>query len=399
MSPQNIEKPKFLLALLHIAFFVSGIATVLIGQVLPILSKKLALDDAQASYFFTFQFSGSLLGTFLTNWFGKNNKFLFAANLGCFLMAGGIAFLNADSYAVCLFAFFLNGIGIGLTLPSINMLVLEFNTERSGSALSILNVFWGLGAIVSQPFIDFFARGTNIFAPMVMISGALVLTGAAIIFQPAGIERKPKTADDAAEDYKTPIWSNPVAWAIAFFNFVHVGFESAIGGWLKTYTQRLEESAHRLEPIALYFLFFVLGRAAAPVFFRFLDENKMLLLGLLIILLGMIVLLAAQSVVILSVSATFLGFGTSWIFPTNVSRFTKIFGASASRRATPLFLAGTLGATFTTWFVGYLSNVYDNNLRVGMIVLLVSILILIGLQIVLSLRKTNTPPSRVNLNL
>lgn len=389
MSPQNTEKPKFLLALLHVAFFVSGISTVLIGQVLPILAAKLALNDAQASYFFTFQFSGSLFGTFLTNWCGKNNKFLFASYFGCFLMAGGVALLNADSYPVCLAGFFLNGIGIGLTLPSINMLVLELNTERAGSALSILNFFWGLGAILSQPFVDFLSRGANIFTPTLVLSAVLASVGAAIIFQPAPIEKKSFAGEKSSAADDVPIWTNPVAWAIAVFNFVHVGFESAMGGWLKTYTQRLENAPHRFEPIFLYFLFFVAGRAVAPVFFRFLNENKILLFGLLLILLGMIVLLSAESIALLSLGASICGFGTSWIFPTNVSRFSKIFGASASRRATPLFLCGTLGATFTTWIIGYISNVYENNLRSGMFVLLGSVIILIAVQIALSLKKTS----------
>ena len=47
-SPKNRD----LSILLHIVFFVSGIATVLIGQVLPILSAGFALNDLQASFFF-----------------------------------------------------------------------------------------------------------------------------------------------------------------------------------------------------------------------------------------------------------------------------------------------------------------------------------------------------------
>jgi len=60
----------------------------------------------------------------------------------------------------------------------------------------------------------------------------------------------------------------------------------------------------------------------------------------------------------------------------------KIFGASATQRWTPLFVAGNLNGAFTTWLVGYVStNYYD--LRLGMFVLLINCLILIGLQIFL----------------
>jgi MFS transporter, FHS family, glucose/mannose:H+ symporter len=389
MLPTNSSTTRVLKILLHAGFFASGIATVIIGQLLPILKDKFALNDEQLGNFFPAQFAGSLIGTFLTNWFGKRNRFLLASLTGCLLMGTGVLILNTGSYELCLLGFFVNGLGIGLTLPSINMLILELNAERSAAALSVLNFFWGVGAIISQPFVDFFARGTNILTPTVVLSVVLFAIGISLALMPKEIEQKPIAGEEEEIDFSVPIWTKPVAWMIAGFNFIHVGFESAMGGWLKTYTQRVEAGAalNFLPPIFLFFVFFVVGRGVAPLFFRYFDENKMLFLSLLTILLGMGILLSAQSVWLLSVGASIAGFGTSSVFPTNMSRFTKTFGASASRRMTPFFICGTLGATFTTWFIGYVSNRFDNDLRSGMFILLGSILILIVLQIVLAGRN------------
>jgi MFS transporter, FHS family, glucose/mannose:H+ symporter len=389
MPPVNSNTLRVLKILLHAGFFVSGIATVIIGQLLPILKEKFVLNDGQLGNFFPAQFAGSLIGTFLTNWFGKRNRFLLASLLGCLLMGAGVLMLNFGSYELCLLGFFVNGLGIGLTLPSINMLILELNPERSAAALSVLNFFWGVGAIISQPFVDFFARGTNILTPTAALSIVLFIIGLALALMPQDIEQKPVAGEAEEVDFSIPIWTNPVAWMIAGFNFIHVGYESAMGGWLKTYTQRVEDGAamNLLPPITLYFVFFVVGRGAAPLFFRFLNENKMLFLGLLTILLGMGILLSARSVWLLSVGASIAGFGTSSVFPTNMSRFTKTFGASASRRMTPFFICGTLGAAFTTWFIGYVSNRFDNDLRSGMLILMGSVLVLIVLQIILQFQK------------
>ncbi|HLM00639.1 MAG TPA: hypothetical protein VK400_06255, partial [Pyrinomonadaceae bacterium] len=57
-------------------------------------------------------------------------------------------------------------------------------------------------------------------------------------------------------------------------------------------------------------------------------------------------------------------------------------GGSATRRATPLFISGTLGSALTTWLIGYVSTNYQ-NLRIGMFVLLASCLFLICLQVFL----------------
>ena len=375
--------------LLHIVFMLSGIATVLIGQVLPLIARQFSLNDLQLSYLFPVQFAGSLLGTFLTSQFATRNRFLLATVIGCFLMSGGVLLMNVDSFSVCLTGFFINGLGVGLTLPSINMLILALNPERSGAALSLLNFFWGVGAIICKPFVDFFSGGTSIFVTTAILAGLLIAAGVFLIIVP-GV-REPKLPDEPESGQELqPIWTTPIAWAIAFFNFIHVGFESGMGGWLTTYTGRIDSQSSSVffSPTLLFFLFFVIGRGAAPIFFRYLNENKMLLLGLSTIAAGMIVTLSADSVLILGIGAAIAGFGTSWIFPTNVARFYNIFGAASTRRATPLFLCGTLGAASVTWLIGGLSNWYG-DLRAGMVVLLLSVMMLIGLQIILSLTGQN----------
>ena len=380
--------PRLVKFTLHVIFFLSGIATVLIGQVLPVMARHFTLNDLQAGFFFPIQFAGSLIGTYLTSQFGKRNNFLAAAVLGSILMGGGVLMMNIDSFSVCLIGFFINGLGIGLTLPSINMLILELNPESPASALSVLNFCWGLGAILSKPFVDLLSTADNVGLTTYVLAAPL-LAAALLLFVAVG-ERKPSPllTFDTSDAEPVPIWTMPIAWAIAAFNFVHVGFESSMGGWLTTYTGRLDGQPlfAWLSPTLLYFLFFVLGRGVAPALFRFLNENKMLMFGLLVILAGMIVTLSAGSVINLSLGASLAGFGTSWIFPTNVSRFSRFFGPTATRRATPLFIAGTLGSAASTWLIGFISD-RTGSLRSGMVVLVVSVLLLIVLQIGLSLRR------------
>jgi len=388
MPAENQSSYRALRILLHVLFFLSGTATVFIGPALPVLASLYALNDAQVSYFFPAQFAGSLTGTFLTSQFGKRNNFRAAAILGSLLMTAGLVMMNFGSLPMCLIGFAVNGTGIGLTLPSINMLVLEMDPENASSSLNILNFFWGVGAIVCTPFVGILSRGTNILWPTAILAVLLLITAVSMFFTPHGQEGRPEPEPGALEEEAVPIWSNPVAWAIALFNFVHVGFESGMGGWLPTYTGRLEGQSitHLLSPTLIFFLFFVLGRGVAPLFFKFLNENKMLLLGLFIVLGGMGVLLFAGDVLTLSAGAMVCGFGTSWLFPTNVSRFSKTFGPTATRRATPLFILGTLGAASTTWLIGILSNYY-NDLRSGMFILLLSVILLLVIQAGLSLRK------------
>jgi fucose permease len=189
------------------------------------------------------------------------------------------------------------------------------------------------------------------------------------------------------------IWTTSAAWAIAAFNFIHVGFESGMSGWLTTYAERLDSTTAQaaiFTPTFLYFLFFVIGRAIAPLFLRFLDEDKMLIAGLVTILLGMIVAIIANDIRVMAIGSSIAGLGTSSVFPTNVARFYRIFGSGAMRRATPLFLCGTLGGATVTYSIGYLSHRFL-NLRIGMFILLFNVIALIVIQSVLMLKTAGKP--------
>jgi fucose permease len=387
--------------LLHIIFFLSGIATVLIGPILPVLARHFTLSDLQVSFFFPAQFAGSVCGTLLSSRFAKANNYLSAAMLGGVAMGCGELLLNFDSYGVCIAGFMFVGLGVGLTLPSINMMVVEINPERAAAALSVLNFCWGLGAIISKPFVDLFSTADNLGLTTVLLAVPL-LVFSVLLRVAAGPVRRTTSQLPASENEDTqagsprsddvPIWRTPLAWAIALFNFIHVGFESGMGGWLTTYTGRLEGEpvVHWLSPTLLYFSLFVIGRGIAPVLFRYLNENKMLFLGLGVVLAGMVLTLSAGTVIMLSLGSAIAGFGTSWIFPTNVARFSKTFGPAANRRATPLFVCGTFGAALATWLIGFLSD-RAGSLRAGMFVLIVSIVLLIALQIAFSIRTPSRP--------
>jgi fucose permease len=370
--------------ILHVIFFLSGLATVLIGQVLPILARQFSLNDLQSSYFFPAQFAGSILGTLLSGHFARRGGQILATLLGGLAMAIGLAMMNIDLYQACLVAFFINGTGIGLTLPSINMTIVELNTHRTAAALSILNFCWGVGAIISKPFVDLLSPADSVGATTIVLAGTILLPTLLLLFSKK--DRSTKIGDRKETESDLPIWTSSLAWLIALFNFIHVGFESGMGGWLTTYTERLDggTSVGWLSPTLLYFSFFVIGRGFAPFLFKRLDEAKMLFLGLSIVLAGVATVLFATDVSLLSVGAIVTGFGTSWIFPANVSRFSHAFGKAALRNATPLFICGTFGAASVTWLIGYVSE-QSGNLRSGMFVLAASIVLLITLQTILSI--------------
>jgi fucose permease len=131
----------------------------------------------------------------------------------------------------------------------------------------------------------------------------------------------------------------------------------------------------------------VIGRGIAPAFFRYLTENQVLFLDLVLMLAGMLIMLSAGSLWWLGAGAALSGFGTSSVFPTNISRFTNSFGPTATRRAVPLFICGTLGGATVTWMIGFVSD-QAGNLRAGMFALIACVAVLLVIQVFLSTRPT-----------
>ncbi|MCY7374538.1 MAG: MFS transporter, partial [Pyrinomonadaceae bacterium] len=374
---------KRLGVLLHAGFLVIGILTVLLGQILPFLTKELAITDEQAGYLFVAQFVGSLTGAFSYNRTIKTfgyPKMLFG---GFCLMAAGCFGLNVGSWFGCLAAIFIYGIGIGATIPAVNLLIIELNHERTSSASNIINFFWGIGAISCKPFVDFIGSPKSILLPTILLGIAFLLVGAAILFSNYR-EISAANADDF-DAVPIKIWTQPTAWLLAVFNFVHVGIESSVAGWLTTYEIRLTDATFNrwISAALVYFLLLVIGRGIAPLFFRFWRDNVVMFGSLIVMTGGILLILLTEDFTSLTVGAAILGFGTASVFPMNIARFMKFFGADATKNATPLFVMGSFGGAFATWFIGFTSTNF-NSLRAGFSVILISCLSLLVLQIVLS---------------
>ncbi|MCS6873656.1 MAG: MFS transporter [Pyrinomonadaceae bacterium] len=368
---------KFQKLLLYFLFFLVGISTVLIGQVLPFISARFLLTDAQSSKFFIAHFAGSILGILVYEFIVKSRSFLLVIRIGCVCAAVGVILLNSEFQFICSAGFFLNGVCTGANIPAINMLMAKVNPSNTVSSLSFLNFFWGVGAITCQPFIYAFADEGSLLVPTTLLSVLYLLACVFLRNSPKGERERKRIASFGFRE----IWSNPISWLIAFFNFAHVGLESGIGGWLTTYSERFY--AESLSATPVFFTFFVLGRLLAPISVRFCPERLFVLISLLILNAGLLLILISEKSLFLG--ASICGIGASAIFPANMARFTKIFAPSATKNAAPLFIMGSLGGIITNTLIGIASD-YFESLVYGILILVFNAFILTIIELLLLFR-------------
>jgi fucose permease len=367
-------------------FFVIGVVTVLLGQVLPILSSRLGLNDAQAGSLFIAQFAGSLVGTLISGKVAGRYGFVFTTLIGLIAMIIGLPGLNFHDFYFCWMAIFIYGIGLGLTIPAINLLTIEITpAARQTSSINLINFAWGVGAICSQPFVAIVARGDSLAAVTIILAFALLLL--AVCFLTATRNLGDQRVDQPTSGPDEPIWNRPSSWLFILFGFFVIGIESGLGGWLTTYSGSLRNGGPFINLTVLFFAFLVFGRGVASVISRRMSESALISICSITLLVGIFLIVFGESAAM--IGAAVAGFGTSAIFPTNMVRFTRVFGPNATRNATPLFISGICGSASLSWLTGFVSTQYG-SLRIGIAVLLVAAVSVLLLQtaIVVTFRRT-----------
>jgi FHS family glucose/mannose:H+ symporter-like MFS transporter len=381
IQPNTSGNHFILLLLIHGGFVLIGIVTTLLGVIMPALSARLNLNDAQSGTLFTAQFAGSLFGTLISGFLWKRFGFLIVLFAGLTLMTVGIlglGWVNRQTVAPCIF---LSGIGIGLTIPTSNLLVAALNPDRQAAALNILNFAWGGGALLSPTFFGLLGTQQDIRLPIGFLSGSLLLTALCFLLFSFVPLTSAHSDTPNLQTNSTKIWRTPFAVLTAVLLFFYVGTESSLSGWISAYSLRLAAAEATLWTPATFAFWtaFLLGRLFAPLGLRRVNASVYVLFSLLIAALGMFFLLATTQIIFVIIGVILVGLGLAPVFPTVLAEFTGHFGESGARAANWLFIGSTFGGASLTWSVGFLSNAFG-SLRIGFIVIFFCCLLMIALQ-------------------
>ncbi|MEK6320838.1 MAG: MFS transporter [Acidobacteriota bacterium] len=366
--------------LLHIGFVLIGIVNTLLGPILPLLSARWRLDDAGAGALFFVQSAGAIVGSALSGLLIKRFGFLPLLVAGFGSMAASTACLGFEPWVVGVLSISGTGLSLGLTIPTINLLISELNIGRRAAALNLLNLAWGVGAVSGPVLVPTLSRSVGLTFALLCVAAPLIVIGILIgrstVLLPVAVKAGEATISGAMR-----LWMTPYALLTAALVFVNIGTESATGGWIASYVQRLGPSSQLSWAVApsLFWAGLLAGRGAAPFVLRRVRETRMVLLGMFVAVSGLVVILLGTTIVPVLIGVGLTGLGLAPVFPTTIALFTERFGHDASRLTGTLFILAGLGAAVFPWFVGLASSHYG-ALRAGLVVPLVGGLVMIVLQ-------------------
>lgn len=363
------HSPRFVHAALFAGFIVTGMVCTLLGPVLPIFIGRWNLNDSQAGLFFTTQFGGSVFGVGLSSYLLAAKGYRSALVLGFLLMAAGVAALNTPNEHVALLATAAFGLGFGVAIPATNLCVAEISGARRSAALNILNMAWGIGAILC-PILILAGLKVNRFseATFAVALAALLLS---TLFGAMKFHDKKHSGDPSVEEAARTGNANvhplhvPIALAMLFY--LYIGTESGISGWAAEQALRAGTgSSSTLAPM-FFWAGLLSGRGICAAFLSGVKENLLVISGLLLSALGTTCLLLASSRWLIASGVVLAGLGLAGIYPMFIAWLSKWYGERARRLGGVMFSLAALGGATVPWIIGVVSQ-KSHSLRIGLLV-------------------------------
>jgi FHS family glucose/mannose:H+ symporter-like MFS transporter len=365
-----------------IAFVPTGVVNVLLGPLLPALSARWSLNDAQAGELFTAQFLASTIGVLCSGALVPRFGYRAVIALGLTFMSIGVSTVPLGVWPVGIASISLYGMGFGLTIPAANLLVADANPDRKAAALNLLNFAWSIGAVACPFLVGHFMRIARTSQFLYALGAAIVLVAVLLAAAPYARPVVPSQEASRQRQRVFPLLLSPSAIALGALFFVYVGTENAVGGWLASYAQRLaaNPSSNWITTPAYFYGTLLLGRLLIPLLLRTLHELKTARIGIAVALSGVVLLLVSRSVLAARFSAAVIGIGLAGIYPITVAQLSNTFGVAANTLGSVMFALAGLGAACVPWMVGALSTEFS-SLKLALTVPLAGCAIMLALYL------------------
>lgn len=363
-----------------LAIFVYGMVASMLGTINPGLAARFQLDNVQTSYIALAQGIGLVIASVsvgpLLDKKGKKVGLLIG------LSAVTVALLilaNADGYFPMLFSMALMGLGGGITITAANALGSDVSETRRASVLNFLNVFVGLGGLLT-PFVAGNLLSGD--AKKIAYCGA-ALSFVALLFQFA--VKLPGRTHSAAAPASSRVFKEPLLYGVALTVLLYTACEFAIWNWLpKFLVAQGVPQTQALNILALGFaLALLLGRVAiTPVLIKVppLAVLPVCSIGMAVCTWFLLHTPSAQTAGILVFST---GLAMAPVFPTSIALVGNLFKEGTATAIGFTITCGFSGLVLSSPIIGWLSGPDPQGLSTGLLLLPVSSIVMAILYVAL----------------
>ena len=292
-----------------------GIVLITLGSILPAVVSHFALEPMAAGYLASLLPLGILAGSLffgpIVDRYGYKQLLLLSSALVCLSMEG-IAFATSILHLQLSIA------GIGLAGGAINggtnALVADISDEQKGARLSLLGVFFGLGALGMPVVLGALSQSASYDRVLAWVGIAVLVPAAFFLVIRFPLPKQPQGFPLAAG--AAIIKQRPLLLCAAAL-FLESGLEGLVNNWTTTFLQQkaLAVTADALFSLSCFVAGMTVTRLVLGWLLRRFTPYYVLFVSLTIAFAGSIVLMASTSLPLAVAGLILLGIGLAAGFP------------------------------------------------------------------------------------
>ncbi|HWQ04004.1 MAG TPA: MFS transporter [Longilinea sp.] len=348
-------QPRLILALACASFLGLGVVSAGLGPALSELAAKSSSSLGEIGGLFSALFFGSLVTQIVTG--------LLLDRLGPrWLILSGLLIVAVGFFGVALAAELplmvasaaFAGLGHGTINVVMNVSISNLFSQKRASTLNLLNVFFGLGAIIAPAIAGLSLRLVNSSLPAIWFGAGLELVLLPLFFW---LFHSPVPSGDhpASQSSSRNLLRSPALWLLGILLLLYVGSENGAGGWVSTYMQQTTTLTAASAALAAsgFWLAYTAGRMAAAWLGTRWSVRLLLTTSLGIAFMGGLVIFASTGSAPISILGfLLLGFGFGPIYPTMLAVITDTFSHSSGAAASLAIAMGSTGGMLIPWLQG-----------------------------------------------
>lgn len=367
-----------------LAIFVYGMVASMLGTINPGLASKFQLDNAQTGYVALAQGIGLIIASVSVGPLIDRKGKKIGLMLGLALVAVSFfALATATGFEMIVLAMLVLGFGGGIVLTGANALGSDVSESRRATVLNFLNVFVGLGGLMTP-----FVAGNLLAGDAIRVAwGAAIITSATFLLHLFLKIPPPVESPDQATG-SSDVFRHPILYVLALVIMLYTACEFGIWNWLSKYliNQGIQESA-ALNILSLGFaLGLLLGRVAvAPVLIK-IPPLTVTTISAVLMAITTYAMLQTSDPTIAAVSVFCAGLAMAPVFPTTVAIVAGIFKQGTATAIGFTITCGFTGVALSSPLIGWLSGTDPSGLKTGLMVLPVCALIIVGLNLGLRMK-------------
>ncbi|MGA8028543.1 MAG: MFS transporter [Bryobacteraceae bacterium] len=284
---------------------------------------------------------------------------------------------NASGYGVLLFVYFILGIGGGIVVTGSNSLAGAVDPSRRASALNLVNLFFGLGGILTT------YAASGLLEPRVLCYAIGTLTIIALIVN--AVAKMPGPVGHSAfKPGDVPkLFSQPALLLLCLFLFLYVACEVGVWNWLKRYLISTQFDAATAGGIVSYgfALAILVGRVIVSRVLIRIPALTVTLVASILMTITTFMMLQVHSRTGVTVAVFCAGLAMAPMFPTILAITGDTFSRAAATALGIVITCGWIGLAVSSPIIGAMAA--GNNYGRALLLLPLFSLVMVLVNLVL----------------